>query len=220
MRAFVLSVETEPGKKEKCERLLFEDNTGLLKKVDMSFIPTKKTKVNPECIKSHLFNTLVKDIKYYVHYLFDVTPDVEFVGKNKCCATRGLFSEARDIEGNRIFEYVEEEFCKGKVATKVLFLPKNGKVAKQHMLEKHKRDFLTPRDGTYCGFKSSVKEPSEKDKEIMEEKMVDMNIKKWTKKEMTKVSYACAVTGKGLKSVKHATSKKMVNKGIMKSVKK
>ena len=81
MRAFVLSVETEPGKKEKCERLLHEDKTGWLKKVDISFIPTRKIKVNPESIKTRMFNIMLKDVKYYVHHIFDVIPDIEFVIK-------------------------------------------------------------------------------------------------------------------------------------------
>lgn len=108
--------------------------------------------------------------------------------------------------------------------TKVMFFPKNVKAVKKYILEKYQRDFLVPISGSYFSFKSLVKEPSENDKEIMEEKMEekmeDIKNKKCMQKEMEKISWVCEATGKGQKRLKNNKNKKTANKGIVKKMRK
>ena len=97
---------------------------------------------------------------------------------------RDFFSRAKDKDNKKIFHYVEEEFCKGKAATKVMFLKKNTKMATKYVIERYNRVCLKMENLKCFSFNTSVKQLSTKNAETLEKKWKEeLGEREFSKKE-------------------------------------
>lgn len=108
---------------------------------------------------------------------------VECEGKEKI-TTREFFNNAKENDGKKLFQHVEEEFYKGKIATKVMFLQNHTKMATKYINEKHNRECLKIVNVKFFNFNTSVKKVSTKHAEIMERKLKEeLEEREFSKKE-------------------------------------